>query len=277
VLTRVWQKWRFSAPQTHLWLIKVWFSASTFVVKIATFAKPETVRCKPLDIVMTKILIIFIFVFVFIKAFGQKVDSIQTKTISVTLLDSLTNQSIPFVTVLTDKKNFATSDQDGNFKIAISNDTSTLINISAFGYEKKTVKVLPEVKQIAVKLKSIPYDADKAFILKSNPVDTIYYKSGKIKTIQYQCYDEISFYENGLVKSKSVNGSYRSWYLNGKLKSQSILFGNHLTTDTEWYDNGQMKEHGTMYWGHNKKTNAGDWFKNNDWKYWDKNGKEKTK
>ena len=42
-VTRVWQKWRFSAPQTHLWLIKVWFSASTFVVKIATFAKPETV------------------------------------------------------------------------------------------------------------------------------------------------------------------------------------------------------------------------------------------
>jgi hypothetical protein len=42
-LTRVWQKWRFSAPQTHFWLIKVWFSASTFVAKIATFAKPETV------------------------------------------------------------------------------------------------------------------------------------------------------------------------------------------------------------------------------------------
>ena len=44
-ITRVWQKWRFSAPQTHLWLIKGWFSASTFVVKIATFAKPETVVC----------------------------------------------------------------------------------------------------------------------------------------------------------------------------------------------------------------------------------------
>jgi IS1 family transposase len=39
-------QWRFSAPQTHLWLIKVWFSASTFVVKNATFAKPETVRRK---------------------------------------------------------------------------------------------------------------------------------------------------------------------------------------------------------------------------------------
>jgi hypothetical protein len=29
-----------------LWLIKVWFSASTFVLKIATFAKPETVTNK---------------------------------------------------------------------------------------------------------------------------------------------------------------------------------------------------------------------------------------
>jgi hypothetical protein len=35
-ITRVWQKWRFRAPQTHLWLIKVWFSASTFVLKIGT-------------------------------------------------------------------------------------------------------------------------------------------------------------------------------------------------------------------------------------------------
>jgi hypothetical protein len=30
-----------------LWLIKVQFSASTFVVKIATFAKPQTVGSKP--------------------------------------------------------------------------------------------------------------------------------------------------------------------------------------------------------------------------------------
>jgi hypothetical protein len=42
-VTAVWQHGRCSAPQTHLWLIKVCFSASTFVVKIATFAKPETV------------------------------------------------------------------------------------------------------------------------------------------------------------------------------------------------------------------------------------------
>ena len=48
-LTRVWQKWQFSVPKTHLWLIKHLFSASTFVVKIATFAKPETVSSKPID------------------------------------------------------------------------------------------------------------------------------------------------------------------------------------------------------------------------------------
>jgi hypothetical protein len=49
-ITRVWQKWRFSAPQTHLWLVKVWFSASKFVVKIATFAKPENVKKNPTHI-----------------------------------------------------------------------------------------------------------------------------------------------------------------------------------------------------------------------------------
>ena len=53
-LTRVWQKWRFYAPQTHLWLIKVWFYASTFVVKIATFAKPETVIANAFDDVSTE-------------------------------------------------------------------------------------------------------------------------------------------------------------------------------------------------------------------------------
>jgi hypothetical protein len=41
-LTAVWQKWRFSSPKKHLWLIKVWFSASTFVVKIATTPSRKT-------------------------------------------------------------------------------------------------------------------------------------------------------------------------------------------------------------------------------------------
>jgi hypothetical protein len=38
----VWQKWR-SSLQTVLWILKNWFSASAFVVEIATFTKQETV------------------------------------------------------------------------------------------------------------------------------------------------------------------------------------------------------------------------------------------
>ena len=52
--TRVWQKWRFSAPKTHLLLIIVWVSASTFVVEIATFAKPENVICNSEQIALMK-------------------------------------------------------------------------------------------------------------------------------------------------------------------------------------------------------------------------------
>jgi hypothetical protein len=47
-LTRVWQKKRFNAPQTNLWFIKVWFSASSFVLKIGTFAKPQNVSGNPM-------------------------------------------------------------------------------------------------------------------------------------------------------------------------------------------------------------------------------------
>lgn len=226
------------------------------------------------DNTMTRKLIIFILLFNFGRTFGQKTDSIPTKIISGTVIDSLTNEPIAFMYVFTDKTNMATTDQDGNFRITISADTNVSINVFAVGYEKKTIKLLPEMKQIAIKLKSIPFDPEKEFILRGNPIDTIYYKNGKIQTIKYQYQDEISFYENGQIKSKTVNGSNRSWYKNGKLEYQSILKFNHFRTQTEWFDNGQMKECGTMHWGHNQKTNAGDWFKNNDWQYWDKSGKE---
>jgi hypothetical protein len=49
----VWQKWSFSAPQKHLWLIIRQLADSASIpigigmVKIATFAKPETVSSKP--------------------------------------------------------------------------------------------------------------------------------------------------------------------------------------------------------------------------------------
>ena len=37
------RNWQFRAPQTHLWLKEVQFSASTFVVKIANFLNPQNV------------------------------------------------------------------------------------------------------------------------------------------------------------------------------------------------------------------------------------------
>jgi hypothetical protein len=36
-----------------LWLIRAWFSASAFVVKIATFAKPENVTSNAMTTVQT--------------------------------------------------------------------------------------------------------------------------------------------------------------------------------------------------------------------------------
>ncbi len=44
-ITKATKNWQFSAPQTHFWLMKHWFFATPFVVKIATFAKPENVIC----------------------------------------------------------------------------------------------------------------------------------------------------------------------------------------------------------------------------------------
>lgn len=52
-VTRVWQKWRFCAPKMHLWLIKVWFSASIpiaiGILKIANFVNSENVACNPIE------------------------------------------------------------------------------------------------------------------------------------------------------------------------------------------------------------------------------------
>jgi hypothetical protein len=49
-LTRVWQKWRFSAPQIPMHRDgSPHQSASWRMVKIATFAKPETVSGNPKD------------------------------------------------------------------------------------------------------------------------------------------------------------------------------------------------------------------------------------
>ena len=36
-VTATTRNWWFSAPKSNVWLIKVWFSASAFMIKIANF------------------------------------------------------------------------------------------------------------------------------------------------------------------------------------------------------------------------------------------------
>jgi len=117
----------------------------------------------------------------------------------------------------------------------------------------------------------------RSFKLSSSPIDTTYYKNGKIQTIHYRGHDEVVFFENGQTKYLSVNGSTRTWYPNGQLEYESVLINNHHRDETFWYSNGQMKAKGSLHWGDNSKTKRGDWFKNKDWSYWKKNGKPSTK
>ena len=141
------------------------------------------------------------------------------------------------------------------------------------GNEKKTINNLNTLASpLTIKLRPVTYDIDNLFINIGKPLDTVYYKNKKIQRINFRGHDEITFYENGQLKSKTVDGSYRVWYKNGQLKYQSILKNNHHRTDTKWYDNGQKKSQGTSQWGYNKKINEGDWLDNNDWIYWDKKG-----
>jgi hypothetical protein len=44
--TGVWQKWRFSAPQTYMLLIKVWFSAQTTHLVLPRPTKPTLRKTK---------------------------------------------------------------------------------------------------------------------------------------------------------------------------------------------------------------------------------------
>jgi len=222
---------------------------------------------------MKTIITIFI-VFITLTTYGQD-KAIQTKIISGIILDSLTNEPIAFANVSTDNKTTIVSDLDGKFILKITQDTISVITVSTVGYEKKIVTKFFEGRPLTIKLKPVPLNPESEFIIWGKATDTSYYKNGKIEKINYQGHDEVVFFETGQKKYQSVNGSYRYWYKNGILKSQSVLKLSHLKAEAEWYNNGQIKVEGTMYWGHNKKTNAGDWYKNNDWKYWNKNGKEK--
>jgi hypothetical protein len=215
-----------------------------------------------------KTLFLILCSFIIQTTYGQN-NSIQKNIISGTIIDSLTNDSIIFATISTENQIRAISDIGGQFSLNISPDTIAKLTVTAINFEKRTLTKSANNTPITIKLKPIPYDVEKEFIITGEPLDTVFYKN---KKIAQSGNDEITFYENGQIKSKTVNGSFREWHGNGKLKSQSILKFEHYRTETEWYDNGQMKAQGSKYWGTDQKTHSGAWFNNKDWKYWDRNG-----
>ncbi|MBW8051429.1 MAG: carboxypeptidase-like regulatory domain-containing protein [Cytophagales bacterium] len=220
-----------------------------------------------------KTLFFIILTFILVPVFGQD-HQIQTK-ISGYVIDSITKEPIPFANIIMISDLGTTSDFDGFFILELTEDSISELTVSAIGYRKKKFLPKKNTNPQTVKLTSVPLNPESEFVILGKPIDTFYFENGQIEKIKYQGRDEVTFYKSGQMKSQSVNGSYRSWFENGKLKYQSILKFNHHRTVTEWYDNNQIKEQGTMYWGDNKKTNEGDWFKNNDWRYWRRDGKEK--
>lgn len=215
-----------------------------------------------------KYLILFILTILAQLSFGQN-------DLHGVVLDSVSNDPIPFASIFLTDQIKTTSDFDGKFQIEQIDHSTDLLEVSAVGYPTKKFKVQPTTDSLILKLNPIPLDDVSHFIIWGKAKDTMYFENGAIQTIKYSGHDIEEFYQHGQLKFKSANGSTRSWYENGQLRSQSVLKNNDLRYKTTWYENGQKESEGTVYWGHNDKKNEGEWFKNDDWKYSTKNGKEK--
>jgi len=193
------------------------------------------------------------------------------------VLDSVSNDPIPFAGISTSEEYKATTYFDGKFQIDLTDTSQFILEVKAVGYFSKEFTVKPTTDSLILKLNPVPLDDPSNFIIWGKAKDTTYFENGNIHTIKYSGHDIEEFYQNGKLKFKSANGSTRSWYENGQLRSQSVLKNNHFRYEATWYRNGQKESEGTVYWGHNDKKNEGEWFKNDDWKYWTKKGKEKRK
>lgn len=213
--------------------------------------------------------LIFFITFITLTAFGQ-----ETKTIKGKILDSLTKEPVAFANIQVDDKSGTTSDFNGNFKLQLTLDNQTTLDISAKGYKRKFIINFDTNKLIVIKLVKDTFDLGVELKIRGKPLDTSYYPNKQIKKVNYQYREQITFYESGKLKSKTANESTRQWYENGNLKYQTIFYTSHSHSVTEWYENGLLKAHGTSYWGKNEKTDKGDWFKSDDWRYWNKDGKE---
>lgn len=192
------------------------------------------------------------------------------------IVDSLTKEPIPFANISYTDQLKTTSDFNGAFQIGQVFDSTIILKVIVVGYYSKDFKVKLPQDSLRLALNPIPLDDISNFIIWGKPTDTIFYKNGKIQKINYSGGDVEEFYSSGQIKFVSANGSTRNWFENGQLKSQSILKNNHYRIETTWYSNGQKETEGTLSWSHNDKKNEGEWKKNNDWKYWTENGKEKN-
>jgi antitoxin component YwqK of YwqJK toxin-antitoxin module len=191
------------------------------------------------------------------------------------VLDSVTNDPIPFASIILSDEIQATSDFDGKFQLGQLTESIVTLKVTGVGYPPKEFIVRSTADSLTLKLNPIPLDDPSHFIIWGKAKDTMYFENGKIQAIKYSGHDIEEFYQNGQSKFKSANGSTRSWYETGQLRSQSFLKNNHLRYETTWYSNGQKESEGTVYWGHNERKNEGEWYKNDDWNYWTKKGKKK--
>lgn len=185
-------------------------------------------------------------------------------------MDSISNEPLPFTRILFDDKTELISDFDGNFYFESNQKSTIKLTVSAVGYLLKSIEADISEDSLIIKLKPTESDLKLDFVVSGKPTDTLFFDSGEIQRIKYLAHDETEYFKNGQKRFESVHGSTRTWFESGQLKHQSILKNNHYRIETEWYKDGQKKAEGSKSWQYKDKRNEGEWFKNDDWKYWNK-------
>lgn len=84
-----------------------------------------------------------------------------------------------------------------------------------------------------------------------------WYKNGLLKS-KRSSDEDVGWYENGQKEYESIEGNFTKWYDSGQLKSIISSKGKSISEIIEWHENGQKKLEK----------------KNNITKFWDNNGKE---
>lgn len=210
------------------------------------------------EIDMRTILIILAF-FQLSTIYGQTNQTLE-KLVLGSVVDIESKKGIPFAKIRSSENQFAKCDEHGKFTLLYNSDSNLIIIGYAFNYINDSVKFIAN-SDTKIVLKPIPINAEDSLPMKGNPIDTSYYNNGKIESINYQYKNCITFYKNGKVKFKTVNGSHKLWYPTGGLQYQSLLITPHYRRITVWRKNGKIKKTWSMSWKLNSKKNHGEWIK----------------